>query len=91
MSNIEWEKEGNRYLLYFTPFYDAEIVAYLWQDEDDDWRYGSDILHADGDWLEYPATLDEAKKVMEEKIYEHYVDESGYYKHLSETFKKSMR
>ena len=62
MSNLEWVQEDNRYFLYFTPFYDALLMADIMQDEDEDWIYSSDIAHADCKILEYSNTLDEAKK-----------------------------
>lgn len=84
MSNKIWKQEGDKYVLYFTPFYDSEKVAELFF-EDVEWRFNSDVLEHYDEWLEED-DLESAQMEIERMLLEHYKSERDYYADLIEKF-----
>ena len=87
MANKYWSKENETYYLYFTQFYDPDLVAELYRDRFDDWNW---LMRVDGyvveNWqsLDEGLTLDEAKEEVERMIVEYVNSEIEWYKDFVE-------
>lgn len=89
MSNKRWRHEfgTEKLLLVFAPFYDEEVVAELFKDEDGDWCYTSELMNVDNEYLCNRDTSEhDAKLEVEECIYNHYEGERNYNQDLMDKF-----
>lgn len=83
MSEKRWEKvEENRYILYFTPYYDEEKIATVCL-EDGVYCFSSELLRREEslDYLD-ENNMDGAKKAVEEIVSEYYEEQRDYYAEL---------
>lgn len=87
MKNKYWRTEDNKKVLIFTPFYDEEVVAEIFKDEDGDWCYTSSLLNESDMYLcERDICEHDAKLEVEEMIYGHYQDERDYFQDMMDKF-----
>lgn len=90
MANKKWRHEyGNieNLQLVFEPFYEEEIIAVLFKDEDGDWCYSSKLLNEEGMYLcSRDICEHDAKLELEEMIFNHYESERDYYQSLIDIF-----
>ena len=83
---VKWVENGDKWELHFEPFYEDEIIAIVYEEDDGDWYYDSKLLNADNEYLGSD-NLESAKVDIESLIEEHYQDEINYYSELLEKFK----
>ena len=82
-----WKQNGDKYELYFTPFYEDEKVAELFKDEDGDWCYSSSVTNTTEEFISAGKRyLNDAKIEVEDAIYKHYEDERNYYQDILDKF-----
>lgn len=87
MANKKWAKEGNKTVLYFTPFYDEEKLAEIFYEDDGGWCYNSSLLDATAEYLGSDS-LEDAKEDIENIIENHYEGEINYFKEILDKFKE---
>lgn len=87
MSNKKWVQEDHYHFLKFTPFYDEEVVAVLYQDEDGDWLYRSEVAGVDSECVgDSDECLYYIKQRVEEEIIGYYEGQRDYYLELVNKF-----
>ena len=86
MSNKRWEHNGDKHILYFTPFYEEEKIAEIFYDEfDGAWYMGEGIWPYCAQPL-FAYTLEDAKENAENNIAKYYTDQRNYYQELYDKF-----
>ena len=86
-SSVSWVQNDDKWELHFEPYYDDEIIAVIYQDEDGDWYYDSNLLKRNYNYLDDEG-LEEAKAYMERIIKNHCQDEANYYTELLQKFEE---
>ncbi len=86
MSNKKWihcvgEDGHERHELYFSPFYDEDIVATLWKDCDGDWYYDSELSDVAGCYV-LSESIDDIKCEVESDILQQLECQVDYLKTL---------
>ena len=79
--NKHWEYDDGIYKLYFRQFYDDELIAELYYDEDEkDWHYTISLYNKrEDDWLMLENTNEEfAKCEVEDKLENYMTEELKY-------------
>ena len=79
--NKHWEYDDGIYKLYFRQFYDDELIAELYYDEDEkDWHYTISLYNKrEYDWLMLENTNEEfAKCEVEDKLERYMTEELKY-------------
>lgn len=79
----KWVEEDKRHILYFTPFYEEENIAEVFEDEG--WCCDSELLELKDEYL-YMDTLEDAKLVVEIMIETYFEEQIGYYQELLKSF-----
>lgn len=75
--------------LIFCPYYDDEIIATIYRDDEGDWRCTSKLLKMKEDYVDDSnVECNEIKDYISDRIKEHYIDEINYYKNLLELFEE---
>jgi len=75
--------------LIFYPYYDDEIVATIYRDNEGDWCCTSKLLKIKDDFIDYEyVTCDNIKNYISDRIKEFYIDEINFYKELLELFEE---
>ena len=88
MSNaVKWIENSNKWELHFEPFYEDEIIAIVYEEDDGGWCYDSKLLNSDNEYLGSDG-LESAKADIESLIEEHYQGDINYYIELLEKFKE---
>lgn len=81
--NKQWVEEDGKFILEFSPFYEMETIAEVF--EDDGWCYSSELLGADNEYLGSDS-LEDAKQEVEDLIVEYFQDEINYNQELLKAF-----
>ena len=80
----QWIEEEGKHTLIFTPFYEPERMATIYE-EDDIWLCDCKLINAERDYLT-ATTLEEAKQEVETVIAAHYEGQRDYYHELMVKF-----
>ena len=88
--NKRWEYDNGIYKLYFTQFYDEELVAELQYSENQEgWVTNINMYfkYKEEEWLaDETLSIDDAKELVEDMILMHIKEEIDYYKEMLEKF-----
>lgn len=88
--NKHWEYDNGIYKLYFTQFYEDELVAELQYSEDQEgWIANVNMYfkYKEEEWLaDDELSVDDAKELVEDMIIMHIKEEIDYYKDMLEKF-----
>lgn len=84
----EYDFKNKTWKLYFTKYYDDILVAKIEKDkncEENEWC----CTYLDDKFCDYEiGELTEIKELIEERIYDYYINESNYYLELAKSFKE---
>lgn len=94
---IRWEDDGDRHLLYFTPYYERdELFATMEQDDEGDykvdWEANAINLCPSGviEYIVEVSDLEEAKREVEDRVLAYYEDEIASYTEMFNHFRESV-
>lgn len=87
MNNKRWVQEGEKHILYFTPFYDETNFAEVFYEDDGGWCFSSNELKTHDGYLGSD-TLEMAKSDVEHLLRERFADERDYYADLLKKFEE---
>lgn len=89
MKNVkEWKynEASNTWELWFSPFYDSELVAELYKDEFGDWWFNSDVMELDEAYIDDfndHECFEVIQMRVEERLHDYYIEEAEYYQTLA--------